>query len=73
LFADDTKLLAIIKSVLDQIHLKDDLLILKKWTNDPKQHYFYSILLKETVRSFFLIDFILAAFFLNKFKKINFR
>jgi hypothetical protein len=47
--------LAIIKSVLDQIHLKDDLLILKKWTNDPKQHYFYSILLKETVRSYELI------------------
>ena len=34
LFADDTKLLAIIKSVLDQISLQDDLIILKEWTND---------------------------------------
>ena len=34
LFADDTKLLAIIKSVLDQISLQDDLIILKEWKND---------------------------------------
>ena len=34
LFADDTKLLAIIKSVLVQISLQDDLIILKEWTND---------------------------------------
>jgi ribonuclease P/MRP protein subunit RPP40 len=34
LFADDTKLLAIIKSELDNMGLQDDLNILKEWTNE---------------------------------------
>ena len=36
LFADDTKLFALIVSELDNLELQNDLNILKDWTNDGK-------------------------------------
>ena len=42
LFADDTKLLGIIKSEMDNIVLQEDLDILKEWTDDW-QIKFYSL------------------------------
>ena len=44
LFADDTKLLGIIKSEMDNIGLQEDLDILKEWTDDWQkkwQSYLY--------------------------------